>query len=100
MLRPDSRLRAERTRFGLVKRKITVNAVDGDAVDFTCFGLGDVAITNIVEDALGVALDRLAQAATARSFQAEGFARMKHVVGIARGNYPFVRTAGVQNAVA
>src|ERR1044072_6413933 len=101
MLRPgDLPLGPERACFGLVQRKITVDVLNSDAIDFSGFPQAYVTVANIVEDALGVALDRIAQAAAARHFQPERFARMKHVVGVARGNYPFVRTAGIQNAVA
>src|SRR5690348_8861752 len=101
MLRPaDSRLGAERPGFGFVKREIAVEPLNSDAIDFPCFLQTHVAVADVVEDALGSALDWTAETAAAGRFQAERFSRMKDVIGIARGNDPFVRPAGIQRTVA
>ena len=76
--------------------EIAIRAVDRHAINFARFLLRDIAVAHVVEDAFGVACERIAETAAAGGFEAKHFAGVEHMVGEARRDDAFAWLAGVQ----
>src|SRR5688572_17707835 len=80
-------LPAQLRRRCLVNDEIAVGTVDGDAIDFARSFLRHVAVADVVQDALGVPFQGVAQSAAAGGVEAKDFAGMEHMIGEARGDH-------------
>src|SRR5512133_1690452 len=93
-------LTAQLAGLGIVDFVVRIFCIDGDSVYFARLLLSYVAVAHVAKYPRWVAFQRIAQAASARGFQADDLAGMKDVIRVSRrDDAGFVRV-GVQRAAA